>query len=221
MRRAVVNEDVHATLYSDLKWRRETDGAAEAGATLAPDEHRLTAFHGGESCIGGRPDRQIGAPCGVRSAREEWQTMGMRAHLTAIDQSLVEGLSDDQVYSLLSCPEAAGIDKSWEAAFPLVGSIAGTGMMLVDDPLPISGDLGFGPAMFVEPGQVKAIAERLARADDAMIESHWAALESPFMQPGMYDDDWGKQFAMDGYRQIVQVFTTAAAASQGVLFAIM
>jgi len=147
--------------------------------------------------------------------------MGMRAHLIAVDQSSVEGLSDDQVYSLLNSSEAAGIDKSWEAAFPLVGSIAGTGMMLVDDPQPIGGDLGFGPAMFIEPGQVNAIAAHLAQADEATIESHWATLESPFMQPGMYDDDWGKDFAMNGYRQIVHVFTTAAAASQGVLFAIL
>lgn len=147
--------------------------------------------------------------------------MGMRAHLVSVDRSVVDGLSNDQIYSLLNSPEAASIDKSWEAAFPLVGSIAGTGMMLVDDPQPIGGDLGFGPAMFIESGEVTAIAQKLAQADDAIVESHWETLDSPFMQPGMYDNEWGKDFAMNGYRQVVQVFTTAAAASQGVLFAIV
>ena len=147
--------------------------------------------------------------------------MGMYGHLVALPAADLETISDDQLRALLNGPEATNIDKSWEAAFPLVGSIAGTGMMLVDDPRPIGGDMGFGPAMFIEPDQVKAIAAQLERANDAVVESHWATLESPFMQPDLYDDEWGKEFAMNGYRQTVLVFVKAAAASQGVLFAIM
>lgn len=150
--------------------------------------------------------------------------MGMYGHLVAVSESAsaeLDSMSDDQLFALLNSPEAANIDKSWQAAFPLVGSIAGTGMMLVDDPRPIGGDLGFGSAMFIEPGQVRAIAAKLQSADDAVVNSHWATLDSPFIQSGLYDDEGGKGFAMDGYRRMVEVFVNAAATSAGVLFAIM
>lgn len=93
--------------------------------------------------------------------------------------------------------------------------------MLVDEPIPIGGDLSYGPAMFIEPDQVMAIASKLEGADDATVDEHWRSLDSPFMQPGVYDDDMGKQWALDAYRRTVAVFVAAAATSQGVLFAIM
>lgn len=148
--------------------------------------------------------------------------MGMRAHLVAVEQNAAELdlLSDDEVSGLLTGPNAAQIDKSWEAVFPLIGAIAGTGMMLVDDPLPVGGDLGFGPALFIDPSQAAAIASRLEAADDATIEAHWSTLDSPFMAD-FYDDAEGKDFALWGYREASRVFATAAAESKGVLFAIM
>ena len=148
----------------------------------------------------------------------------MRAHLVAVSESLANELesgSDDQIYELLTGPGSVDLDKSWEAVFPLVGSIAGTGDFLVEEPRPIGGDIGFGPAMFIDSGEVKAMAAKLSGADDGLIASHWAGLDSPFMQPGMYDDDMGKEFAMDGYRRTVDLFAAAAAASDGVLFAIL
>lgn len=150
--------------------------------------------------------------------------MGMYGHLVAVSGNAPEELSrwsDDQLIALLSGPTAANIDKSWDAVFPLMGSIAGSGEMLVEEPVPIGGDLAFGPAMFIEPDQVRAIAAKLEGADDATVEAHWRTLESPFMESGRYEDDMGKEFAMNGYRAAVRVFVTAAAASQGVLFAIM
>jgi len=150
--------------------------------------------------------------------------MGMYCRFVAVSGDAPAELSswsDDQLVALFGGPEAVNINKAWEAVFPLVGSIAGTGGMMVDEPIPIGGDLAYGPAMFIEPEQVRAIAGKLASADDATVEAHWTTLDSPFMQPGLYDDDLGKEFAMEAYRETVTLFVSAAAKSQGVLFAIM
>ncbi len=150
--------------------------------------------------------------------------MGMYAHLVPVNAASAADLaarSDEELRTLLRGPDSTNINKSWEAAFPLVGSIAGTGMFLVEEPVPVGSDLGFGPAMFIDPEQVADIAARLASADEVTVEEHWATLESPFMGNGLYEDENGKEFAMDGYAKTVRVFVSAAAASQGVLFAIM
>ncbi len=150
--------------------------------------------------------------------------MGMRAHLAAVSESMASELEagpEDRVYGVLTGPGSVDLDKSWEAVFPLVGSIADTGEMLVDDVRPIGGDLGFGPAMYIEPGQVKMVAAKLRGADDGLIESHLANLDGPFMGPGMYDDEEGKEFAMYGFRRTAGLFMSAADDSYGVLFAIL
>ena len=152
------------------------------------------------------------------------QAMGMRAHLVAINanEGILSGsVTDDRLYELLTGSEATEIDKSWEAVFPLVGSIAGTGMMLVDDAVPVGGDLVYGPAMFIEPERVAGVNSFLASADSAAVEDHWQRLDSPFMSNGSYDDEQGKEFAMDCYRKTTELFADAAAASNGILFAIL
>ena len=149
--------------------------------------------------------------------------MGMHAHVVAVQgdaPSAMSGWSDDEIAALLHGDDAEHLDKSWEAAFPLIGSIAGTGMMLVDDSLPIGHDLGVGPARFIDPDRVAAMSALLAAADDATVEEHWAALDSPFMANGLYDDEDGKEFAMYGYRTTAAVLADAAASGRGVLFAI-
>ena len=148
----------------------------------------------------------------------------MRGHLIAVDtdKGIQEGsMSDDAIFELLTGPDATEIDKSWEAVFPLIGAIAGTGTMLVEDALPVGDDLGFGPAMFIDAQQVAAIHGHLSAVDGPALDEHWEQLDSPFMIGGAYDGHEGKDYAMSGYRRTAQLFAVAAAASQGVLFAIL
>lgn len=57
--RAFVDKDVHAALDSDLERRREVNGAPEARATFAPDEHPIASFHGAQSCIAHHADQAV------------------------------------------------------------------------------------------------------------------------------------------------------------------
>ena len=58
--RAVIDEDVHASVDRDLKRRREVRGAPHARAALTPDEHPFSGLHGRQSCRLSRPNRQLG-----------------------------------------------------------------------------------------------------------------------------------------------------------------
>lgn len=148
----------------------------------------------------------------------------MYAHLVAVSADAEDEMtswSQDQIHDLLTGPTGLDIDKAWEAVFPLIGSIAGTGMMLTDDVTPIGADMGFGPAMLISSSDVAAIASAIHAADDAEVETHWRDLDSPFMSSGIYDEPEGKEYAMDAYRRTADLFWTAAASGACVLVAIL
>jgi hypothetical protein len=83
LRRAVIDEDVHATVDCDLERRREVHGAPQARAALAPDEHPIAGLQRRQSCRIRRPDRQFGSVRVSRaraSVNESW-TVAVRALL--------------------------------------------------------------------------------------------------------------------------------------------
>ncbi|MEM9464284.1 MAG: DUF1877 family protein [Actinomycetota bacterium] len=149
--------------------------------------------------------------------------MGMRANLTILSPSDVTAASDwsdEQIYERLTSADAVEIDKSWEVAFPLIGQIAGTGMMLTDNAAPIGGELVFGPAMIVDATEVATINSALVGVDDDHAAAQLATLSSPFMATGP-DDDEGRSFGLWGFRETANVFAAAARDSSAVLFAIL
>lgn len=128
---------------------------------------------------------------------------------------------EERFFDVFETGSEVDIDKSWEAAFPLVGSIAGTGSVMLDDEAaPVGPEIGFSPPILILPERVRVIAEALGAADAATVEDHWARLDSPFMDNGRYVDEEGKEYAMWGFRETAKLLGRAAAASSGVLFAI-
>lgn len=148
-----------------------------------------------------------------------------RAYLVAVPGDAaaeMAGWTDQQIIERLRSAPAVGIDTSWEAVFPLIGSVAGTGNMLADHPQPIGGDLGCGSALFIDAESVAVIAGRLAGADDETVEAHWGGLDSPFIDGAVYHlDEGSRAYAMWGYQMAAGVLRSAAAASNGVLVAII
>ena len=134
------------------------------------------------------------------------------------DAATALALSVDQLSEMFD--DAVDVDKSWEAAWPLVGAIAESGMILTDDVIPLGDDLGYGPAMVISAATVQEMASKLTSASPADVEAAWGALDNPLMTD-RYDDPDGKEFAMDGYAQTVEVFRGAAESSKVIVFAIV
>ena len=148
--------------------------------------------------------------------------MGMRAVLAAVSLNETDAfeMAVEDVEELLETDGSLSIGPTWEVVFPLVGAITGTDLLMSAESLPVGPDQGFGPAQYIDPGQVQAIANRLSQAEETTIEDHWLSLDSPFASPGTYDDPMAKQFAIDAYQQVVALFEQARHSSQGVLWLI-
>jgi hypothetical protein len=116
------------------------------------------------------------------------------------------------------------IDEAWQGIhFLLTGRPTGGRRPLADAVLggtPIGEELGYGPARYLDPKQVKSVAHALAKLDEEEFRSRFDA--EKLRSAGIYPCSWDNgeddiDYLADYYTQLVDFFRQVAEAGDAML----
>jgi hypothetical protein len=100
--------------------------------------------------------------------------------------------------------------EAWEGTGAAFGAVLG-GNALTDE------DLGYGPARFLEPLEVAATAEVLARVSSDELWSRFDEARAEEAQRYWSNEPDSKQYALENYDALREFFREAAARSEAVI----
>jgi Domain of unknown function (DUF1877) len=160
--------------------------------------------------------------------------MGMVGCFAAVDRETFVRLKSDpsliEVYLYPNdgddeAPNSIDVDKAWHGIhFMLTGKADGG-----DEPLALAvlggeevgGDVGYGPARFIEPEQVKAVAQALNALSVEAFAARFAP--EPMQKAEVYPDIWVRDgqealdYVLENYQLLVTLYTDAAQRGDGVI----
>ena len=122
-------------------------------------------------------------------------------------------------------PHACHLDKAWAGVHWLLAGQLGTDenveTRVIYGGTEVGEDLGYGPARFLDPEEVKEAAARLARLSRDSL-TRWYAPEQ-MDEAGVYPSGWAKErdeskkWLLDSVNQLARFLSDAAARGNGVI----
>jgi Domain of unknown function (DUF1877) len=154
-------------------------------------------------------------------------TMSMMLRLAAVTDADVAGLGPapeyDGLMALLEGETAVDLDKMWDA----VQSLFDDHPNPLFDGAPVTEDLGFGPAMYVDPPQVRQIAEVIGGLTSVVLADRFSP--SDLLARDAYPSIWDRETIMAAVKRdtvalaeaVIRLYSLAAAEDKGILVAML
>lgn len=154
--------------------------------------------------------------------------MSMIAHLRIVAPSIIDTLADyddeEMVEFLFPDDESSDttqdLDKSWDAIGHLLAAATSGSLSTLLGGAEVGPDLGYGPARFIAPDEVRVVAAALEAVDRDDLLSHFNAgsLMKGEVYPGTWEDSYeDREYIGQNYDVARSVFLAAARKNAGVL----
>jgi hypothetical protein len=140
------------------------------------------------------------------------QLATLRADPDSVAEFLYPGDGDDEV------PNHLDIDKTWHAIHFLLNGKTWEGaepwFLVILGGTPIGEDVGYGPARYLEPEQVREVADALSTVDAAELARRFdpKAMEEADIYPSIWEQDQaeGLEYIQQYYPLLVKFYADAA-----------
>jgi hypothetical protein len=152
----------------------------------------------------------------------------MQMYMAPLSEAQARSLPGDYdgLMAVMEGPGAVDLDWAWDGVRHLLAPEAG-GVDPMFGGAPLDAEATYGPVMFTPPAATAALAERWGSVDRAELERRFDP--EALAAAGAYPPVWNRPEEIDGTRStcvdvaldVIDLYTRAAAANQGVAVALM
>jgi hypothetical protein len=154
--------------------------------------------------------------------------VGMYGYLAAVSAENAESLGSvpeyDAFMAILTGDGSVELGQTWDAVDRVVGELL-EGRGSLSSGIPITDDLGFGPATFLSLDEVQSMAAVLSGVSEARLVGAFAALEMADVYPMVWDRPEDVETNASGTlvatRATIALIERAAVRREGMLFVVL
>ncbi|HHX01343.1 MAG TPA: YfbM family protein [Firmicutes bacterium] len=132
--------------------------------------------------------------------------------LTALEEYIAELDIEELAFS--DDPDGLSLDKAWHGVhFLLTGSSMPTDDLLSDVIMggtEVGDDLGYGPARYLKPEEVAALAEGLGKVTQEDLYNKFSPDGMTDVYPDIWDEEDAFEYLLDNFFQLSEFFMAAA-----------